>query len=222
MLPEEEVAPLYRDRDYISAYQAHTDLWVEADPQMAVGGLWEELGALQLDYLVAHGLAPHHRLLDVGCGTLRAGRRFIAYLDPGGYTGLEMSAAALAYAAALIEEEGLSDRRPNLVRNADGHLDFRQFDDAAFDFVWAQSVLNHLPLPYIEECFESVGRVMATGGRFFFTFVEGEAPEVRGHINHRYPFETLGGAGARGGLAVERLWDYPHPRKMSLAVARKA
>jgi SAM-dependent methyltransferase len=222
MLPDEEVAPLYRERDYISAYQAHTDKWVEADPHMAVGGLWEELGALQLDYLIAHGLAPHHSLLDVGCGTLRAGRRFIAYLDRSNYTGLEMSRAALDFAAALVVEENLADRRPNLVRNADGRLNFRQFGESAFDFVWAQSVLNHLPAPYIEECFNNVGRVMKPGSSFFFTFVEGDAAEVRGHINHRYPFETFLRAGERGGFAVARLWDYPHPRRMSLAVARRA
>jgi hypothetical protein len=38
-----------------------------------VGGMWDELGALQLDFLRARGLRPDSRLLDIGCGSLRLG-----------------------------------------------------------------------------------------------------------------------------------------------------
>src|SRR5881275_286913 len=31
-----------------------------------VGGAWDTIGPLQLDYLVEQGLQPRHRLLDVG------------------------------------------------------------------------------------------------------------------------------------------------------------
>src|SRR3954453_8856690 len=44
---------------------------------------WDELGKLQLDYLVGQGLKPEHYVLDVGCGPLRAGVHFIGYLEPG-------------------------------------------------------------------------------------------------------------------------------------------
>ncbi|MGG6294672.1 hypothetical protein ACQ4M4_09620 [Leptolyngbya sp. AN02str] len=37
-----------------------------------IGGLWEELGQLQFDFLKENGLLPEHRLLDMGCGSLRA------------------------------------------------------------------------------------------------------------------------------------------------------
>jgi hypothetical protein len=40
------------------------------DHQSVIGGLWDEVGQLQHDFLVAHGLQPTHRLLDVGCGSL--------------------------------------------------------------------------------------------------------------------------------------------------------
>ena len=33
-----------------------------------VGGMWDELGRLQMGALQAHGMRPHHRLLDIGCG----------------------------------------------------------------------------------------------------------------------------------------------------------
>ena len=39
-----------------------------------VGGLWEEIGCLQLSVLKRIGLQKSHTLLDIGCGSLRGGR----------------------------------------------------------------------------------------------------------------------------------------------------
>ena len=36
---------------------------------------------MQFDYLVKHGLRPADRILEIGCGNLRAGRLLIDYLD---------------------------------------------------------------------------------------------------------------------------------------------
>jgi len=36
-----------------------------------VGGMWEEIGQLQFDYLVSQGLRPEHVFCDVACGSLR-------------------------------------------------------------------------------------------------------------------------------------------------------
>ena len=36
-----------------------------------VGGMWDEVGALQFEYMQSAGLRPGHRLLDMGCGALR-------------------------------------------------------------------------------------------------------------------------------------------------------
>src|SRR6516164_2727494 len=60
-----------------------------------VGGSWDEIGQLQLDFLVARGLMPHHRLLDVGCGSLRAGVKVVRYLDPGHYAGIDLHESLL-------------------------------------------------------------------------------------------------------------------------------
>ena len=47
----------------------------------AVGGLWDEMGRLQFDFLVAQGLQPHHKMLDIGCGSMRGGRHFVNHLE---------------------------------------------------------------------------------------------------------------------------------------------
>ena len=45
-----------------------------------VGGLWDELGLLQFQFLLEMGLKPSDCLFDIGCGSLRGGRHFIKYL----------------------------------------------------------------------------------------------------------------------------------------------
>ena len=56
-----------------------------------VGGLWEEIGELQFQFMVAQGLRPEHRLVDIGCGALRGGLHFVRYLDRGHYYGLDLN-----------------------------------------------------------------------------------------------------------------------------------
>ena len=56
-----------------------------------VGGMWEEIGRLQFEFLRARGLKPRHRLLDIGCGSLRGGIHAINYLETGNYYGLDIN-----------------------------------------------------------------------------------------------------------------------------------
>ncbi len=218
-LPKDVVDNIYDAQDYMPAYREHMDRWVDHDPKAAVGDLWEELGQLQFDYLLGKGLNRSDRMLDIGCGTLRAGRLFIPWLDRGGYTGTDISQRALAYGEQLIQEEGLQDKAATLVLEADLKLRFEEFDDGAFDVVLAQSVFTHLHQPEIEECFAHIGRIMAPNARFFFTFVHADEPTQRNRMTFSYPFEWLQEVAARGGLKATRLFDYPHPRAMQMAVA---
>src|SRR5829696_7156995 len=59
------------------------------------GGLWTAMGKLQLDFMVEHGLEPTSRLIDIGCGPLRAGIHFVDYLDPGNYYGIDVNGTLL-------------------------------------------------------------------------------------------------------------------------------
>lgn len=212
--PEPEpVHALYQERDFLAAYAAHTDLRVAEDPAAAVGGLWEELGSLQFDFLRSQGLRPEHRLLDFGCGTLRGGRHFIAYLDAGLYTGLDISPAALAYGRELVEREGLSAKAPKLVLGLGQDLRFVELAGARFDVVLAQSVFTHLPPELIAEAFAHLRTVMAPDARFYFTYHH--APQVTrtGLKDFRYPLSHFEGLATDHGFALSDLSAaYPHPR----------
>ncbi|MEM7167233.1 MAG: hypothetical protein AAF581_17355 [Planctomycetota bacterium] len=52
-------------------------------------GQYDFMGATQFRLLCTLGLRGHHRLLDFGCGSLRAGRLLMTYLEEGRYHGVE-------------------------------------------------------------------------------------------------------------------------------------
>ena len=208
---------------YLAAYRNFTDAQVEIDPHKAVGGAWEEFGQLQFDFLVGKGLLARHRLLDVGCGTLRAGRHFIRYLDAGHYSGIDISPKALEFATGLVQEEGLSDKEPQLILST-GSLEFGELTGRLFDYVLAQSVFTHLPAESIDECLAHVGQVMSEGARFYFTY--NEAPELVAKpfgMDFRYPlsfFETM--ADTHGFRLVDCSAEYAHPRGQRMLEVSRA
>ena len=134
-----------------------------------IGGLWDEMGKAQIDFMLSQGLQPTDRLLDVGCGSLRGGIHFIKYLEPGHYYGLDRSKTILKFAQVELADAGLVDKRPHLL--CDDEFNFGRFD-TKFDFAFAQSVFSHLPLNIIHRCLVQMGSALKPGGVFYATFLE--------------------------------------------------
>lgn len=205
--------------DHIAYYRQVMAGDAVASPEAAVGSQshdrWLALGKLQFDYLIDHGLKPQHQLLEIGCGNLRAGWRFIDYLDAGHYTGVDISPDILLAALDVLAELGLQAKRPTLTVVRD--LTFHFLPDEAFDVVHAHSVFSHSPLPVIEECFAHVGRIMRPEGWFDFTFDRTDGKEH--HVLHEdfyYRTETLLALAAEHGLSGSFMDDWEKlPHKQS-------
>ena len=135
----------------------------------AVGGLWDEVGTLQRDFMIARGLRPEHRLLDVGCGSLRGGIRFIEYLDAGNYVGVDRDPELLEAGRVELAEAGLESKGTTLVH--DEHFRFGHIG-GRFDYALAQSLFTHLPLNSVMVCLLGVEAVLREGGTFYATFFE--------------------------------------------------
>jgi SAM-dependent methyltransferase len=165
--------------DHLRYYRAAMRSGTARSPERAVGSRnreeWLRHGRLQFDYLMRHGLRPSDRMLEIGCGNLRAGRLFIDYLDPGNYHGLDISPDILLAAQRTVAEFGLQDKLPHLALVSD--LTFGFLPSSRFSVVHAHSVFSHSPLRVISECLAHVGRVMAPGGRFDFTFHQTDGAE---------------------------------------------
>jgi SAM-dependent methyltransferase len=205
-----------RSRDHVSYYRAVMRSDTTRSAEAAVGSRsherWLALGQLQFDYLRGHGLKPSDRMLEIGCGNLRAGRLFIDYLDAGRYYGIDISPDILIAAQETLTTYGLQDKVPYLAPVRD--LRFAFLPDASFDVVHAHSVFSHSPIEVIEECFAHVGRILAPGGFFDFTFDRTEGSEH--HVLHEdfyYRTETLVDLAMRHGLKARFMDDWeelPH------------
>jgi SAM-dependent methyltransferase len=183
--------------------------------------MWRKRGRRQLNFLVANGLLPRHRMLDIGCGNLRAGRRFISYLEPGNYWGIDISPDSIAGAQEVVRDEGLAGKQPHLRVVSDLTFDFA--DDESFDVVHANSVFSHSPMPVVDECFAHIGRVLTPAGFFDFTFnrTDGRERSTLGEDFYYRP-ETLIDAAQRHGLKAEFLddWEALQPVQSKIRVRR--
>ena len=205
-----------RTRDHLSYYRAVMASDAAQSHDGAVGSntreSWMKIGQMQFDYLVGHGLKPGDRMLEIGCGNLRAGRLFIEYLDPGNYYGIDISPDILLAAADTVAAFGLQAKLPHLTLVRDMSLAF--LPDAQFTVVHAHSVFSHSPIEVIDECLGAVGRILAPDGFFDFTFDRTEGAEH--HVlreDFYYRTETLAGLAARHGLRARLMDDWellPH------------
>ena len=164
---------IWREKPYSQFYSARQDKLALEDPKVAVGGRWEELGKLQFDFLLDKGLQPQHRLLDLGCGSLRAGLWFIRYLECGNYYGMDISPNIIEAGRRFLIEAGLESHEPHLTVNY--NLKFEGLSDVTFDYIIAQSVFTHMPGNDIEECFANLHGILKRSGVFYASFNEGKS-----------------------------------------------
>jgi cyclopropane fatty-acyl-phospholipid synthase-like methyltransferase len=127
----------------------------------------------QFRFLTSHGLRPEHRLLDIGCGTLRGGIPLIEYLQTGNYIGVEARPTVLDEGRRELAEAGLEHKQPLLIATADPS---EVTLDAPFDFAWAFMVLIHMPDEVVQSYLAFVARAMSEEGEFFANVMVGEEP----------------------------------------------
>ena len=172
---EDQQAPDARARDQKAPYDV-TGLNVGDEHYRSYVG-WPDkydlIGATQFIVLVGLGLRQEHYLLDIGCGSLRAGRLFIPYLLPDRYCGIEPN--------RWLVEDGLkweigaelaALRRPRFEYNE--QFDCRAFQ-STFDFLIAHSIFTHASRSQIETCCRNVKACLAPQGVFVATYFLGES-----------------------------------------------
>jgi SAM-dependent methyltransferase len=203
----------------------------ERKHRRSVGGAWEDVGKLQFDFMVEHGLQPSHRLLDVGCGSLRGGVQFVRYLEDGHYYGIDRKQWLLDAAVNIeLPEAGLGDKTVHLLCRDD--FDVSSFN-VAFDYALSISVLTHLPWNSILRCLVNVQRALKPGGQYYATFFEDrggshmttpiEQP-FGGIITYpdqdpyHYTFDVFEELAQRVGLNVTYIGEWQHPRNQMMMV----
>lgn len=221
----------YYDKETIKAAidrGAHRDV---------IGGMWDEIGSLQMEFLKANGLQPHHKLLDIGCGSLRLGVRAAEFLAPGNYWGTDLSSALLdaGYDREILPA-GLSAKLPRTQLVTDEDFRFAGVP-AHIDFAVAQSVFTHLTFNHLRLCLANLARHVTSPCTFFFTvFTPPDGlPVAQSHAQpigavvthpHRDPYHYSVGdmhhAAVGTPWSIEFIGDWGHPRNQMMVKAHKA
>ncbi len=142
--------------------------------RMAVGGGFDEIGVIERETLIYHGLKKDDYLIDVGCGSGRLAKPLAEYLE-GKYLGIDVVPDLIDYARKLVPRP---DWRFELARG----LTIPEQDCQA-DMVCFFSVLSHL---LHEESFvylREAKRVLRPHGKIVVSFLDFQVP------NHWSVFE---------------------------------
>jgi SAM-dependent methyltransferase len=178
---------------YADLRLSRADIDREAYKEHLGGGAekWDRRGQFQVFLLQSLGMRPDQRLLDAGCGPLRAGVHLIDHLEAGRYFGIDFNRDFIRVARELVAADarlrGKSPRLEQLTEFAFQRL------ESTFDWVLAFSVLNHCTERSRALFFRNVLPVMAPAARLVITHAHWLVPA----------------AFATGPLRIERLLDGP-------------
>lgn len=183
---------------------------------------YDLVSAMAFNLLTQLGLRQHHRVLDIGCGSLRIGRLLIPYLNRGGYTGLEpnrwlvddgiareVGASQIGIKAPHFE---IADSAAALI--ADG---------ARFDFQVAQSIFSHTGPDLLARWLAECAALLTDDGALVATYVPGDDDSTDngwvypGCVTYRPA--TIEAMAARAGLATTPL-TWWHPRQRWVVLSR--
>ncbi len=180
------------------------------------------MGATQFALLFLLGMREEHSILDVGCGSLRAGRLIIQFLLPGRYVGVEPNSWLWRDAlASEIGEDIVRLKSPRFVEDDGFSLTAL---DRRFDFVVFQSILSHTGGDVVDRPLEQAGKVLTSRGQVLFTVLDEAAPTFsklplgstfagwRYPDCVTYPQADIIARCAKAGLHAQRLPWY-HPRQ---------
>ncbi len=191
-----------------------------------IGGLWEEIGQLQFEFMKSNGLMPHHKLIDIGCGSMRGGVHFVKYLDYGNYFGLDINQSIIDAGKRELVIAGLLDKAPSLLVNDGFELSLFNVE---FDYAIAVSVFTHLYINNILCCLAEVNKTLRKDGKFFATFFEAPTAAYTSTIQHNpggiitsydkdpfhYSFSEMQLFASLVGMKVEFVeWAHPRNQKM--------
>ena len=173
---------------------------------------YDIIGGLQLVVLMNVGLREHHKVLDVGCGSLRGGRFIMQYLLPGNYYGIEPNKWLVE--AAIDNEIGqdmIDLKRPHF--SANKHMELDKWG-VQFDYIMAQSIITHAPLAMVRQLMQAVYQVLSPEGTFIATVFEGDEDNQLTEWSYpagvKWTSETITELTIAAGLSVATL-PFEHP-----------
>ncbi len=193
-----------------------------------VGGMWDEIGQLQIEFLIKQGLQPNHKLLDIACGCLRGGLHFVDYLEQGNYFGIDINASLINAGKLELDSASLTHKLPSLLVN--DCFEFSLFEEQ-FNYMLSVSLFTHLPMNMILRCLKNAKQCLQPGGSYFSTFFEaptsvctevivqhpGKKKTYFDKDPFHYSIEEIKYMASCVGFKVDIIGDWEHPRNQKMA-----
>lgn len=206
-LPREELKyAWYRltGRSWLDFYSSRLNSMV--DTGKPVSQKYLDYGKQQVQYLKEHGLQPHHRFLDYGCGVLRLAYSLLPYLEKGKYVGVDIAEERLEKGRGLISSLGIPRDSYRVFAVHDCKL--RELQGEKFDYVWASSVFTHMPIADIEEMLVALKPLLNDGAQFLWTFARAPVYARKNIKDFYYPESMLREVCERVGYQMEVMKDW--------------
>ncbi|MFM6127288.1 MAG: hypothetical protein ACKPBV_00785 [Sphaerospermopsis kisseleviana] len=190
-----------------------------------IGGLWDEIGQLQFNFLLNKGLKPDSFLLDIACGSLRLGVKAIPYLRPSHYLGIEKESGLVkAGLEKELDPKIREEKQPNIIIS--DSFEFEKLGQKA-NFAIAQSLFTHLPPNLINLCFKRLYPYLENDGVFYATFFKTDRKirnpkKPHDHGFFAYTKEEMIGFGETNGFVANYIGDWNHPRHQVIVEYRKS
>jgi hypothetical protein len=175
--------------------------------------------ACAFQLLTLLGLRQCHRLLDVGCGSLRCGRLFIPFLNSGNYLGIEPN-------RWLVDEGIQNELGGDILRVKRPSFRFsespRVLDSApCSNFALANSIFSHASLAQIDGWLKHLSANLCLSGALVATFLIG--PEDYTGKDWVYPgcvcyrLDTMRSLAEAHGFRLEMLdWLHLHGQRWAV------
>lgn len=192
VLPREWLTYLFRYRllgkSWVDFYARRLDGFA-TDTEKRPLENYLKVGRIHLDYLKNQGLKPEHEVLDYGCGVMRFGAYAGKYLEPRNYTGIDISRNRLQKARRVMRDAGVPETSYEAICVTGCELE--ELDGQAFDFIWAVSVLTHMPEPDIRTMLRAMKPKLKEDARYFFTFSPADQRMRKNIKDFWYPIDDM-------------------------------
>ncbi len=183
-----------------------------------VGGMWDEIGKLQFDFMVKQGLKPSNCLLDIACGSLRGGIHYINYLESGNYLGIDKEKNLIEI--GIDKELGKSvyeEKKPEFV--VSDRFEFEKLSKKP-QYSVAQSLFTHLNAEDITFCLRALRGFVDKGHFFFVTIFEGQSIEnpddSHSHAGFAFSQADMKKMGEETGWSMQYIGDWNHPKNQKM------
>ena len=202
--------------------------------RVVIGGLWDELGPLQFNYMKDQGLTPSDSLIDIGCGSFRGGTLFIPYLNAGQYYGFDINQKLID---AGVENEVTEQDHKNKVvlDNFHAATDFTlppQWKN--IDAALSVSLFTHLTLNSIRLCLTRAHAVLKQGALYHSTVFTTHNKDVTEPCeqgmnivthSHKDPYHythaDLDFIAQTSGYDLISVKEFGHPRHQKMAIFKR-